>query len=363
MAYTTINKSTDYFNTKLYTGNNSTNVITGVGHQPDMVWIKRRNNISDHQVYDAVRGVQKGIFTSTTGAEATEGSTRGLNAFNSDGFTLGAEVSDIAGSCNANSDTYVSWNWKANGTGSSNTDGSITSTVSANTTSGFSIVSYTGNGSSTGSNVVGHGLGTTPSMIIIKGRAGTNAVNNWYCWHKGLSANHNIALNLTAEQRTTSSYSSGIINNSPTSNTFGFDSGTSLLNINESGTTYIAYCFAEKKGFSKFGSYTGNASTDGPFVYTGFKPAFFMIKRIDDAASWYIYDNKRDSYNTMTKNVFPNTSNVEDDNVNNNVDFLSNGFKLRTISGARNTAGGTYIWMALAEAPLVGSNNIPCTAR
>ena len=362
MAYTTINKSTDYFNTKLYTGNNSTNVITGVGHQPDMVWIKRRNNISDHQVYDAVRGVQKGIFTSTTGAEATEGSTRGLNAFNSDGFTLGAEVSDIAGSCNANSDTYVSWNWKANGTGSSNTDGSITSTVSANTTSGFSIVSYTGNGSSTGSNVVGHGLGTTPSMIIIKGRAGTNAVNNWYCWHKGLSANHNIALNLTAEQRTTSSYSSGIINNSPTSNTFGFDSGTSLLNINESGTTYIAYCFAEKKGFSKMGSYVGIASSDSNFVYLGFKPSFLLIKNASaGSTNWHLYDNKRLGYN-VDNNVFQaNTSSAE--LTNDDIDFLSNGFKLRRSTASNNGSGNTFIYMAFAEAPLVGSNNVPCTAR
>jgi hypothetical protein len=301
MAYTTIKKPSDYFNTVTYTGDGtSPRSITGVGFQPDFLWIKDRSTSYEHRLMDAVRGSNKVLHSSATTTESSE-EYYTVSSFDSDGWTgrSGTGTNQVITGGNDNGDNFVAWNWLANGAGVSNTDGSITSTVSANTTSGFSIVSYTGNGSSTGSNVVGHGLGTTPSMIIIKARAGTNANNNWFCWHKGLSANNNISLSLTNAQFTTSFASSGIINTSPTSTTFGFDSGTSLVNINESGTTYIAYCFNEVKGFSKFGSYTGNGSTDGTFVYTGFKPAFVMIKNSSSTGAWYMQDNKRDIDNPI----------------------------------------------------------------
>ena len=353
MAYTTIKKPSDYFNTVTWTGTgDATTTVSGVSFQPDFTWIKNRNVADDHMLFDAVRGVTKRLFSNSTGAEGTDAQT--LTSFDSDGFTTGNNRATGGDAGNG----MVSWNWLASNTTASNTDGSITSTVSANTTSGFSIVSYTGNGSSTGSNVVGHGLGTTPSMIIIKARAGTNAVNGWYIFHKGLSANNNIRFD-TGSQLTTSSFSSGIINTSPTSTTFGFDSGTSLLNINESGTTYIAYCFAEKKGFSKFGSYIGNGSTDGPFIYTGFKPAFLILKRADSTSQWKIIDNKRLGYNPSNSDLYADSSEVE--NATTQIDLLSNGFKIKVTSAALNSSGGSYIYMAFAEEPLVGDN--PATAR
>ena len=347
MAYTTINKSTDYFNTKLYTGNNSTNAITGVGHQPDMVWIKRRNNTADHQVYDSVRGVQKGIFPSTTGAEATEGSTRGLNAFNSDGFTLGAEVSDIAGSCNANSDTYASWNWKANGTGSANTDGTISSTVSANTTSGFSIVKWTGNGSSGAT--VGHGLGVAPKIVLIKTTSGADA---WTMLNTNIDLNKYLALNSTA-----AAISDPMFNNTaPSSTVFTLDSDGQ---VNGSGVSLIAYCFAEKTGYSKFGSFSGNNNNDGSFIYTGFAPSFVMVKRSSDIQGWVMWDNKRPGYNKTNQSLTANENSAEE--TGRTFDILSNGFKMRDTNTATNAAS-TYIYMAFGQT-LVGSNNIPCTAR
>jgi hypothetical protein len=196
--------------------------------------------------------------------------------------------------------TYVSWNWLANGAGVSNTDGDITSTVSANTTSGFSIVTYTGNSSS--SATVGHGLGVAPAMILNKCRTGANAGQRFFIYHKGLSANNMISFNTNA-QAGTGSYSSGILSTSPTTDTFGFTAGSGgVINVNESSSTYVSYCFAEKKGFSKFGSYTGNGNADGTFVYTGFKPAFVIHKRTDSAGySWLIHDNKRPDYNSTDK--------------------------------------------------------------
>jgi len=356
MAYTTIKKPSDYFNTKLYTGTGATQSITGVGFQPDWVWCKSRSGADNHAIFDAVRGGQKQLRSNTTDAELTR--TNAISSFDSDGWSMGSQPE-----MNSSGTTYASWNWLADNTsGSSNTDGSITSTVSANTTSGFSIVSYTGDGSSTGSNVVGHGLGTTPSMIIIKARAGTYAVNNWYCWHKGLSANNNIALNLTSGQFTTALYTSGLINTSPTATTFGFDSGTSLLNINESGATYIAYCFADVQGYSKFSSYTGNGSADGTFVYTGFKPAFVIRKRTDNTNSWAMNDNKRSVFNVTDDYLLANTSDAEVlNNAAQSLDLLSNGFKCRGTGAGTNASGGTYIYMAFAEEPLVGDN--PATAR
>ncbi len=240
MAYTTIDDPTDYFNTVLYTGNNSTNAITGVGHQPDWVWIKRRDSGSDHILFDSVRGVQKGLFSSRDNAEATEGGTRGLNAFNSDGFTLGAEVQDIAGSCNVSSGSYVSWNWKAGGSASSNSNGSITSSVSANTTAGFSIVSYSGNGTSGAT--VGHGLGVVPKMIIVKRRDSTR---NWTVYHQENGNTHGLILNASDAKVDSDSYWN---DTTPSSTVFTLGNGS---NVNNGSGTYIAYCFAEKKRILK----------------------------------------------------------------------------------------------------------------
>jgi hypothetical protein len=242
---------------------------------------------------------------------------------------------------------FVSWNWLANGAGVSNTAGSITSTVSANTTSGFSIVSYTGTGSSA---TVGHGLGVAPKMIIIKNRS---SVTNWLVYHASLGNGNSIVLNTTG-----TSFSAGDWQNTtPTSSIIYLSGGTA---VNESSSNHIAYCFAEKKGFSKFGSYTGNGNADGTFVYTGFKPAFIIIKRTDVAQSWILFDNKRDPYNEATKVLYPNLTNAEDAN---NLDLLSNGFKPRSTSSFTNSSGNNFIYMAFAEHPFVTSTSIPTTAR
>jgi hypothetical protein len=269
MAYTTIDKSDDYFNTVLYTGTGATQSITGVGFQPDWVWIKNRSRTDYHSLYDVVRGVTNEIYTNGTFVEYSNANA--LTAFGSDGFTVGS-----ANDVNFNGSNIVSWNWKANGAGVSNTDGSITSTVSANTTSGFSIVSYTGTGSAA---TIGHGLSTSPSMILIKNRT---TAYSWIVYHKSLGATKNLYLDLTGA----SDISSIQFNDTePTSSVFSV--GTSLA-TNKSSDSIIAYCFAEKKGFSKFGSYTGNGSADGTFVYTGFKPAFVMYKNSTDSGdSWH----------------------------------------------------------------------------
>jgi hypothetical protein len=342
MAYTTINKSTDYFNTKLYTGNGSTQSITGVGFQPDWTWIKPRSTTGNHRITDAVRGATKQIYTDLTNAENTN--TNGLTAFGTDGFTVGSD-----GGYNGNGVTFASWNWKANGAGSANTDGTINSTVSVSATSGFSIVKWTGTNANA---TVGHGLGVAPKMIIIRRLESTS---DWVVYHSSVGNTSRLVLNSTGA----SSANSAFFNNtSPTSTTFsvGSDGGS-----NGSTDNYIAYCFAEKTGYSKFGSYTGNGNADNnAFIYTGFKPAWVMIKNTSVADWWGIIDNKRVGYNPTNNPLFANTSATEG-NFNN--DLLSNGFKIRSNTGGVGTSGNTYIYIAFAEAPLVGNNNVPCTAR
>jgi len=333
-----IDKPSDYFNTVLYTGNSSTQSITGVEFQPDFTWIKARNQAYNHFLFDAVRGVQKRIKTNSTDAEST---VTGLTSFDTDGFGLGSNV-DMNGS----GVNFESWNWKAGGTASSNTDGSITSSVSANQDAGFSIVSYTGTETNA---TVGHGLGSAPRMILFK-RYGTTG--NWGVYHESLGNTKGLFLNTTDAESTESTYWN---NTSPTSSVFSLG-GSSLGN---KSTSMIAYCFAEKQGFSKFGSYTGNGSTDGTFVYTGFKPAFVIFKRSSGTGNWQLLDNKRLGYNVENRTIYPNSSIAEQDE--DDADLLSNGFKLRTTTGAHNTAGGNYIYMAFAEEPLVGDN--PATAR
>ena len=335
----------DYFNTKLYTGNGSTQSITGVGFQPDWVWSKKRNATCDHHIFDVVRGATYKINSASTETSSADANT--LTSFDSDGFSVGTN------SCqNNSSDTFVTWNWRAaNSQGSSNTDGSINTTyTSVNTTAGFSISQYTGNGVSDAT--VGHGLGATVDFLLIKDLGNTS---NWIVGHKDTFTTGEIYLNLTNAL----SAAFGPFNKTaPTTSVFNL--GTDVI-CNGSGRNYIAYAFATKKGFSKFGSYTGNGNADGTFVYTGFKPAFIMQKKSSGTSDWVIYDNKRDTSNVVTQELKPNSSAAESSNTN--IDILSNGFKQRADYAYTNNSGGTYIYMAFAEEPLVSSNNIPATAR
>jgi hypothetical protein len=337
-----INKPDTYFNTVLYTGNGSTQSITGVNFQPDWVWIKSRGDTSNHRIYDGVRGATKVIYSNLTNVEGTD--PNGLTSFDSDGFSLGTE-----GQSNGSGVNFVSWNWLASNTTASNTDGTITSTVSANTTSGFSIVSYTGTGANA---TVGHGLGVAPNVVICKSRT---AIQGWESYFSALGATQTIRLDSAAVPQTASSRWN---NTAPTSSVFSL--GTEVA-VNGSGASLIAYCFAEKKGFSKFGSYTGNASADGAFIYTGFSPSFVIIKNIDAAESWSMFDGKRpDSNQTNGRyQLQPNTSSAEYQGAP-LIDFVSNGFKLRTATDSLNVTQN-YIYMCFAEQPLVGDN--PATAR
>ena len=342
-----IDKPSDYFNTKLYSGNGTNDTgITGVGFQADWLWIKERTNTSGHQLQDVVRGATKQLFSNDTQAEATN--TTKVKSFNSDGFTLGT-----SGSVNASGDTYVAWNWKA-GTSftndaSSTGIGTIDSTGSFNNDSGFSIVSYTGTGSN---GTIKHGLSTTPSMIIVKKRSATGS---WNVYHSSLGNTKAIQLDLTSGPDTNSAYWN---NTSPTSSVLSL--GTSAQ-VNGSGVTYIGYIFSEKQSYSKFGSYVGNGNADGPMVYTGFKPAFVMVKLSSGADDWQVLDNKRSPINIVGGYLRPNSSGAT---VSNDViDFLSNGFKLRTSAGSWNPNGGTFIYMAFAENPFVASNFNVATAR
>ena len=342
MAFTTINKSSDYFDTKLYTGNASTNAITGVGFQPDMTWLKQRDGTPDHYLYDAVRGVLNYITPNLTTQQ--QANVTSLTAFNSDGFTLGSNAAT-----NANSGDFASWNWKANGQGSSNTDGTInTAYTSANTTSGFSISTYTGTGANA---TIGHGLGVAPQVVIYKR---TNTTGNWFMYNKNIGNTKYLNLDATSAVQTYN-----VFQNTDPSSTLLYVSGDS--GANASGSTYVAYCFTEKQGFSKFNSYIGNGNADGTFVYTGFKPAWVLIKRSSAAGDqWQLSDNKR-GFNGAIKTLYPDSAEAETSG--NSIDFLSNGFKNRASSVARNGAGSTYIYMAFAAAPLVGSNNVPANAR
>jgi len=341
-----INKPNEYFNTKLYTGNGTSQSVTGVGFQPDLIWVKERSSTSSHQLVDAVRGVYRRLIPNGTNAESDDsGSPNDFNSFDSDGFSILA-----GGAVNENSQTYAAWNWLAGGTGVSNTDGSITSTVSVNTTSGFSIVSYTGTGANA---TVGHGLGVAPKMIIVKSRSG---VFNWGVYHESIGNTKYLELNETTATQTSSTLWQ---NTTPTSSFFSLGSNNT---VNQSSGTYIAYCFAEKKGFSKFGSYVGNGSADGTFIYTGFKPAMVIFKNASTVTNWGIVDNKRDDDNVVKARLFPNLSDTEASNLD-ICDFTSNGFKLRITDSQFNGSGNTMIYMAFAENPLVGTNNIPATAR
>jgi hypothetical protein len=455
-----INKPGEYFNTVLYTGNGSTQSITGVGFKPDWIWLKERSSTGNHKINDVIRGTTKYLSSNLANAEDTTGS--GIQSYDSDGFSI-SNATDI----NDNTVTYASWSWLAAGTapsktytvkvvddsgnkyrfddfgtsavtleiseggtytfdqsdssnsghplrfsttsdgthgggseyttgvttngtpgsagaytritvaasaptlyyycsahsgmgGTANTPttnsfsnfgGSIQSNISPNITAGFSIVSYTGTGANA---TVGHGLGVTPKMIIFKKR---NGAPNWSVYHTSIGATKYLELNTTAAAQTATDRFN---DTEPTSSVFSVGTENQT---NASSGTYIAYCFAEKKGYSKFGSYTGNGNADGTFVYLGFKPAWLMIKKDGTGDNWLMYDNKINPENVMDTNLKANTSDAEATNSNHNLDFLSNGFKWRTTSNTRNGSGSTVIYMAFAEQPLVGTNNIPATAR
>jgi hypothetical protein len=342
MAYTTIDKSDEYFNTVLWTGNSTARDIT-TGHATDFAWLKVRDTTGDHFLFDIIRGTNNYVRSNLTSAEGTLANT--LTAFNSDGFSLGT-----ANAVNASGETQVGWSWKANGAGVSNTDGSITSTVSANTTSGFSIVQWTG---TQANGTIGHGLGVAPSMIIVK----ANAVKDWMVGHDGIGWTKYINLNTTGAASTASTVWQ---DTAPTSSVFSVGSSS---DVNTSSTSMIAYCFADVKGFSKFGSYTGNGSTDGTFVYTGFKPAYFLLKQSSASGEdWVVQDNKRNTFNPVDATLYASASNAENSGYR-YCDFNANGFKIRNSQTDYNQSGETYIYMAFAENPFVTSTGIPTTAR
>ena len=345
MAYTTIDKPSDYFETILYSGNGGTQSITSLDFQPDWCWLKARAgaNVSDHRSVDSVRGATKELFQNATSPEETN--TNGLTAFNSNGFSLGS-----SGGTNNSNTTYASWNWKA-GTSFTNDAsatgiGSIDSAGSVNQDAGFSIVSFTGGGANA---TIKHGLTSKPSMIIVKARG---QASTWSVYHASLGATKFLRL----EGNNAVGTEAGWWNNTePTSSVFS-------IGTNHYANTQIAYCFSEKQGYSKFGSYIGNGNADGTFVYLGFKPAWLLVKSTA-TNDWILHDTKRSPHNVSNVTLFPNGSDADVTNTIYNQDILSNGFKARTTHARLNGSGVSYIYMAFAENPFVTSTGVPATAR
>ncbi len=341
----TITNGGKYMAATTYTGTGAARSVVNAGaFQPDLVWMKDRGNVVSNILFDSQRGTNNFLRSNTTDAATTN--TTMLTAFNSNGFSLGT---DSAGAVNVNTNSYVGWQWQAGqGSTSSNANGTITSTVSVNATAGFSVVSFTGLNTGGTAATMGHGLGVAPSFIIIKNR---DIVDGWYCYHASLGNTAYIILNTTAAQQTGSNLWSST---SPTSTVFTLRQG----NLNTSTSDkLIAYCWAQIAGFSKFGSYTGNGSADGPFVYCGFRPRWLMIKRTDTAGfDWFVYDSSRDAYNVVQNNLRPNTSGAESAQSANYIDLLSNGFKLKgDNTGSTNNTSGTFIYAAFAENPFANA--------
>ena len=337
MAYTTIDDPSAHFQTITYSGNGASRSITNTGNsdlKPDWVWIKERNNAISHRIFDSNRGATKRMFSNNSDAESTQSNS--LTAFNTDGFSLGD-----GGSVNGGSDTYVAWQWAANGgTTSSNTNGTITTTVQANTTAGFSIVTFTGNGAS---QTVGHGLNQAPVLTIRKRR---NTTGDWFV-HTNIFDGGMDYLKLN----TTGASSSSLANF--TSTTGGAD---------DNSDQYVVYFFHSVKGYSKIDTYTGNGNANGAFVYTGFKPKWLMTKNTNGtAANWHIYDSERNTSNVIGEQLYANLNNAGADATD--LDFTSNGFKWRRDVVGGNASGTTYIYMAFAEHPFVSSEGVPVTAR
>ena len=349
MSYTNgLDKPSDYFNTKLYTGTGSSHAITDVGFSPNWVWLKSRSTVQNHLLFDTVRGATKKIMSNTTDPEQTE--AQYLKSFDSDGFTLGTRSEP-----NGNGATFVSWNWKA-GTTSGLSGGSITpSGYSINTTSGFGIYKYTGNGTSGAT--IAHGLGAVPKAFFIKRLENNDAMN---MYNESLGNTKTLRLDRTNSVYTDSSFYN---NTSPTSSliTLGNESG-----FNGSSSIYVMYAFAEKQGYSKFGSYTGNGNADGVFLYTGFKPTWIMVKSSSNSEQWEIVDSKRNTFNPLNLLLYPDQSAAEFTGASGDrlyCDFLSNGVKLRGNASSANGSGLSFIYMAFAESPFVSSSGVPTTAR
>jgi hypothetical protein len=352
MSYTEIDDPSAYFQTVLFASKGAITFDGSSDLQPDMIWNKNRDSAGySHHIVDSVRGVSKLLRVDSNIAEFT--SADSITSLNTDGFTIG---NDANGYMQSGSDKIVTWGWKA-GTSFTNDAsatgiGSIDSSGSVSDTAGFSICSFTGTGSN---GTIKHGLSTAPRMIIFKQRNGTGY---WLTYHASIGAGTILRLD-TDDAKSDSSV--WFQNTDPTSSVFSV--GTSSNN-NGSSNTYIAYCFAEKKGYSKFGSYTGNGSaSDGVFIYTGFKPAFTLIKQTSGADKWSMFDAKRNPFNEVDLNIRANQSDAEVDQANKEVDYLSNGIKLRTSSGEWNSSGSSYIYMCFAESPFVTSTGIPTTAR
>jgi hypothetical protein len=339
----TIVQGNKYMDATLYTGTGaSLNVTNTAGFKPDFVWCKARSQAYSNYLYDSVRGTGTGasLISDATAVEGAGSTNANLTSFNTNGFSLG--TTSGTNGMNGSGVTMVGWQWQAGqGSSSSNTNGSITSTVSVNASAGFSVVTYTGTGVNA---TVGHGLGVAPKFVIVKNRS---AVSDWLVWHTTFAGTDYILLDATNAKATAANVWNSTI---PTSNVIsvGTNGGT-----NGSANNYVAYCWAAIPGFSAFGSYTGNGSTDGPFVFTNFQPTFVMCKRTDGISNWNIVDNKRPNYNPENEILLANDSSAALTSYP--VDFLSNGFKMRNTEGGFNTSGGTYIYAAFAENPFRNS--------
>ena len=345
MAYTDIDKPSDYFNTVLYTGNGGTLTVSGVGFQSNFTWLKGRSFADYHVLTDSVRGVNSQVYSNDVAVQGTQ--TNGITSFNSDGFVLGNWSNT-----NKASQTHVAWNWKAETSFTNDASGTgigdIDSSGSVNTDAGFSIITATSD--SAADKNIAHGLGVVPDVILSKNLASTF---NWDCYFKTLGYNASLQLNQTAAPRT-GAWGSATF----TSTTFQTNDNFS----SENGSPYIYYCFAEKQGYSKFGSYVGNGNVSGSYIHLGFKPAFVILKKTSATDDWHIFDNKRDVNNMMETNLIVNRNIVESTTMV-DLDFVSNGFKLRNTDDNGNASGSTYIYMAFAESPFVTSTGVPATAR
>ena len=351
MAYTTIDDGSAHFQTATYTGNASTKTITNSGNsdlQPDWVWLKARDITQPHTIRDSTRGTNKFLYIST----ADEGTNTYLTSFNSDGFSMNATDNEV----NGNSNTYVAWQWKAGGgsrttfTESGNNPGGGRQ---VNTTAGYSIIDYVGTG---GNGTIAHGLGAIPKLVFVKNRdGGTN--DSWFTHWTGLLGDNKVLYWNSTDGAATNA--SAFNSTAPTSTniTVGTNSAT-----NTDGDNYIMYAFTDIKGYSDFGTYEGNGNASGPFIYTGFKPAFIMLKSVDSAQVWSIRDSGREPTNPAKLAIYANETGVESDHTNNSVDLLSNGFKLRN-PYSENVNNETFTYMAWAEHPFVSSEGVPVTAR
>ena len=348
MAYSSITKPKAHFDTAIWSGNSSTQNITGLGFQPDWCWLRSRSS-NNHELFDSVRGATKRIYSDVGNVEETNATT--LTSFDSDGFSLGT------GNPNNNGQNYVAWNWKA-GTSFSNSAGAngadLASTGSYNRTSGFSIVTFTGN--ATADEQIYHGLNSVPKWMVLKNRTNSNA-ESWAVYHVSMGNTFRMNLNTTGAAAN-SDAEEFWANTTPTSTVLSIGRQDQ---VNGSGNTHVVYCFSEIQGFSKFGQYIGNGNSDGTFVHTGFRPAWFMIKASDATKSWYMWDNKRASGSNVNDDTL--LADTTDTEFSSNIDFVSNGVKIRTSGSGENQSGTNYIYMAFAESPFVNSNKVPNNAR